>query len=354
MERIKTASVIFISSVILAFAFSPAFTQDTLQTEEFKEYTIMKGDTLWDISSKEIQSKDPFLWPKIWKENLQIKNPDLIYPGQTIRIPLRLLEEAAKEKESIAVQEPTTEEPKKDETVKKEEPSKIMVAKKIEPVDKQYLASREMILSGGYITDYISKEIKNVGFISGAPTGRIVFGDNDYIYIKTNAPAKTGDKFYIIRSNGLIRHPKTDDKIGSLITVIGIAEVLGPENGATKAKIIKSFNQSYIGDLLDNYYDVEPIMEEQNPRKPSVSGVIVAIQHLKNISGDSDIVFIDKGSQDGLQVGDALQIISYDDYIKSRTIGVLQIINVKNSSATALIRKTEGTVRAGDIVGGLK
>src|SRR3972149_2235798 len=60
------------------------------QQEDYKEYTVKKGDTLWDISSKEII--DPFLWPKVWKENPTVKNPDLIYPGQKIRIPLYLLQ----------------------------------------------------------------------------------------------------------------------------------------------------------------------------------------------------------------------------------------------------------------------
>ena len=60
------------------------------QTPEYKDYTVAKGDTLWDISNNEL--KDPFLWPKVWKENPEIKNPDLIYPGQKIRIPLYLLQ----------------------------------------------------------------------------------------------------------------------------------------------------------------------------------------------------------------------------------------------------------------------
>ena len=64
------------------------------QTPEYKDYTVTKGDTLWDISENEL--KDPFLWPKVWKENPEIKNPDLIYPGQKIRIPLYLLQKEIK------------------------------------------------------------------------------------------------------------------------------------------------------------------------------------------------------------------------------------------------------------------
>jgi hypothetical protein len=48
-------------------------------------YKIKKGDTLWDISEEYL--KNPFLWPNIWKENDYIKNPDLIYPGNSLILP---------------------------------------------------------------------------------------------------------------------------------------------------------------------------------------------------------------------------------------------------------------------------
>lgn len=45
-------------------------------------------DCLWNIAGKDDIYKDPFMWPKIWQANTeQIRNPDLIYPGQVLRIP---------------------------------------------------------------------------------------------------------------------------------------------------------------------------------------------------------------------------------------------------------------------------
>ncbi len=64
------------------------------QETEYKDYTVNRGDTLWDISNKEL--KDSFLWPKVWKENPEVRNPDRIYPGQKIRIPLFLLQKEIK------------------------------------------------------------------------------------------------------------------------------------------------------------------------------------------------------------------------------------------------------------------
>ena len=49
-------------------------------------YTIEKGDTLWAIATKFYD--DGSKYTHIVDANIEvIKNPDLIYPGQTIRIP---------------------------------------------------------------------------------------------------------------------------------------------------------------------------------------------------------------------------------------------------------------------------
>lgn len=45
-------------------------------------------DCLWNIAAKDEIYNDPFMWPKIWQANTdKIRNPDLIYPGQVLRIP---------------------------------------------------------------------------------------------------------------------------------------------------------------------------------------------------------------------------------------------------------------------------
>jgi LysM repeat protein len=48
-------------------------------------YVVKKGDTLWDLAFKFLG--DPFKWTELWHCNAYIKNPDLIYPGNSIVLP---------------------------------------------------------------------------------------------------------------------------------------------------------------------------------------------------------------------------------------------------------------------------
>ena len=50
-------------------------------------YTVVPGDNLWNISGKSSIYGDSYQWPLIYKANrTQIKDPDLIFPGQNFDI----------------------------------------------------------------------------------------------------------------------------------------------------------------------------------------------------------------------------------------------------------------------------
>ncbi|MFC4361989.1 LysM peptidoglycan-binding domain-containing protein [Simiduia curdlanivorans] len=49
-----------------------------------ESYHIKEGDTLWDIAEKFL--KDPYKWIELWQQNPKVKNPNLIYPGDVIKV----------------------------------------------------------------------------------------------------------------------------------------------------------------------------------------------------------------------------------------------------------------------------
>ena len=56
--------------------------------KRIKQYTVVRGDNLWNISKKPSIYSDPYLWPRIYVENRdKIKNPDLIFPNWTLNVP---------------------------------------------------------------------------------------------------------------------------------------------------------------------------------------------------------------------------------------------------------------------------
>lgn len=51
-------------------------------------YTVVRGDTLWDIAGYRAIYSDPYQWPLIYKANShQIEDADLVYPDQVLMIP---------------------------------------------------------------------------------------------------------------------------------------------------------------------------------------------------------------------------------------------------------------------------
>ena len=52
------------------------------------DYSVRKGDNLWNISKKSNIYDDPYMWPRIYRANRDaVNDPDLIYPRQNLVIP---------------------------------------------------------------------------------------------------------------------------------------------------------------------------------------------------------------------------------------------------------------------------
>lgn len=328
------------------------------ETEEgFRIYTVQKGDTLWDITHNIL--KEPFLWPKVWGANPDIKNPDLIYPGQRIRIPLSALRpelvkkereikpeevEALKEKEAEAeVIEKAVEVPAEKTMVPEEKVASKPSIEIMEEKRPDYLIDRNLLIASGYISRIVPYE----GSIIGTPESRTTVGKGDYIYIKTKEEVKRGDKFYCIKPAAKIKHPDSGELLGYLIEINGIIEVIGQESGMTKAEIKESFKEMNIGDRLDKFYLMEPPLKTENPDIPKLKGTIVAIRHLYSSTGSIyDIVYIDRGSKDGVTQGSLMYIFSREKPVVP--LGLLQVINVKDETSTAVVRKGLKEIVVGD------
>ncbi|MDH5572841.1 MAG: LysM peptidoglycan-binding domain-containing protein [Gammaproteobacteria bacterium] len=66
---------------------APAAVPDHGSMMMSSNYEVVKGDNLWNISAKDSVYGNPYQWPLIYKNNsAQIKDADLIYPGQVLAV----------------------------------------------------------------------------------------------------------------------------------------------------------------------------------------------------------------------------------------------------------------------------
>lgn len=263
----------FFFAMILMFSFCfvlPGLTQETKETEGV--YTIKKGDTLWDISSKFL--KDPFLWPKLWEKNPYISNPHWIYPGNSIRLtavepakgeapqPVKKEEtpKAAEGKPQEAVEEPGVKEPEVEKVEsptsppaekKQEEVAEVKPEVKPAPVDEKPVYFRE-IRSAGFVSNL---EYRGIGIVLESREGKNMMSAGDILYVtlKTAESIAIGNKYTVFRAGEEVRHPITEKRIGRKYNIIGNVQVIDQQGKFFTAKVIESFDAIMRGDFLQPY-----------------------------------------------------------------------------------------------------
>jgi hypothetical protein len=191
-------------------------------------------------------------------------------------------------------------------------------------------------------------------------------GDNVFIKLNSDKGVKNGTEYVIYDdSQDVIRPGCVEDTgyMGNRIWVFGVVRALSPadkENNVWKARIIKSYDAAGNNYKLklrktmkDNYYKLLKTAKKKNG---AVSGEIVSVSSGNASINNRDVVFIDKGTNDGLKPGDIMTVVRASDNDETgmqgkeyNEIGRIVIINAQENSAAGMVNGQTGFIRLGDI-----
>lgn len=313
----------------------------TLRPDHPTRYTVVKGDTLWDISARFL--KDPWLWPKIWRVNPQIDNPNLIYPGDVIVL-------------KYENGKPVLQVERGRHTVKlspQMRSAPIEEAVPTIPVDAihQFLL-HPLVLS--------KKDIDRAGYVVADEEGRVIAGASDTVYGRS-LPDKQATDYDIYRIGDAYRDPDSGDLLGYEALRVATAKVV--KAGDPSALMITTSNkETLVGDRLLPAR-AEGIQQYFQPHAPAkaVKGRIISVLDGVSRIGQYQTVVLNLGTDKGMAQGDVLAVYQkgatvHDEVeggnvtLPEQRAGLVMVVKAFDHVSYALVMKALKDMRVMDAV----
>ena len=335
----------------------------TLKAGYPESYVVKKGDTLWDISATFLN--DPWKWPRLWDVNPQIANPHLIYPGDQLTLVFidgqpRLVRNGANEGKPHIRKTPEGRVIAKSNAVPAVDLALIqnyLVQNRV--VDADWFAQQPMVLAGE------------------SPSRHHVVGD--VIYIDSELPLN--QKLGMYERGRDFFNKQTGEALGQEAILASTGQVI--ESGkVSKVKILSNYRETKAGFRALPMED-EALMSAYFTPKPAelkTPATVLAIESTMREAGKLNVVYLDKGTQDGVEPGEVFSIYrdgeeivinndgqpvpaaertAYDNVVASlsseRAIkmpdiyhGKLLVFKVFDKASLGLIVSTERSVRVDD------
>jgi len=271
-----------------------------------QQHTVEKGDTLWDLSQKFLGS--PWYWPKVWSYNPEIANPHWIYPGNEVRF-YGQGEEVPTQVEAGEPEQQVDEGEMYDD--------KVTSAGQIGYRPK----AGQAVLLPGFVTP---DEIESSGTIYGSFSERIVLTYPDNIYVKFNKKApKLGETYVIFRNEGEVSHPITLRSVGYFTAVLAEAKVVRIDSDKRATVVItKQYDEVRRGDLLGPAGEplIKLVAARPNGKAVKDARLVAEVKTYLTVFGEHQLAIMDKGSDDGVKVGNTFTFWRQNDPLPSENL----------------------------------
>ena len=357
------AVVVGFAMFTLSVVSSPA-----AQRPGFETYVVRNGDTLAKISGRVFG--DASRWREILKDNPQVTNANLIFPGDTLLVPVPETAASAGETggglaaragadagtadavstsvgtEVVAAPAVTSDQDADD--AGDEAMADVAAAAPEPPIA---VVNPALYRSAGYITD----KLPTLAIVA-SQDDRILLGTNDAAIV--NAPIAPGTRFTLVRDNRRIYHPVTGASLGWLVRILGSAEVTC-RGERTSTVVLRTTNDAVgIGDYLlpidpNDVLEQNVLAGKMQPEcipAGACDGVIVAFNEERDAVGEQELAYIDIGTAAGVTPGRRFTI--YREFaLEGRIpVGELQVLRAGVQTSTALITTSFREVQVGNFL----
>lgn len=310
-------------------------------------HTVERGDTLWDLCSKYLNS--PWYWPKIWSYNPQLTNPHWIFPGNEIafypsdeNLPTQIAAGATIEAE---VEEDL------------DIPGVLGVDELVTTVGSLQVERNAPNSVWSAHVSYLSKqEYDRAGQIMNSTTEAIMLSDYDRTYVKLRTPAQKGDQFAVYRVMREVVHPISAEAVGYAVEIIGGLQIVDTSPTVATGQVARAFRPIERGDLVGRWPEHFGVRVAPTPNATETKGYIVdtAIDVLGPI-GEHNLVFVDRGRAHGVQRGNLFEVLDRGDRLTreveglpTESVGELMVMDVQDNAATAIVTYALRELAVGD------
>ena len=211
-----------------------------------------------------------------------------------------------------------------------------------------------------YSSGAIQRSTQQDGFVNvitgdNQTTGdRMILGGQDTLYLRLVNPsaAAPGDLFTIYKRTRKVFHPLTGQYLGHLVNRLAVAQVTQIDKDLTTVQILRTYGTVSPGDPVMKF--VLPVYEGATDAQPSASDVEGRIVELQsdmgtmNLVAQGNVVYLDRGREDGIRTGDRLDVIRSGGSLPQRVVGEIKILSLEDQTATALITKSTSRILKGD------